>query len=105
MTCTEPPSFHDADLRRLPPIDRTRPSGKSQLLAAMALSELFTKPNAYVLMIADGRDQATAIFTRKIARPLDALLRELGLGKKDVAVTKNGVEIPALASMLEVIPT
>jgi terminase large subunit-like protein len=80
-----------------------RQSGKSQLLAALAVSELFLVPNAYVMLVTASETQATSVFARKFRRPLDQLRRDLGISTKDIVLTQASIEVPSLGSMLEVI--
>jgi terminase large subunit-like protein len=82
-----------------------RQSGKSQFLAVLALTELLTRPGAFILLIAAGADQATAIFARKVRRPLERLLREKGIERRHVIITRRSVEFPDLGAKLEVVPT
>jgi len=80
-----------------------RQTGKSQLLSTMAISELLTKPGSYTVLMSASSDQATAIFLRKIKRPLERLLKELGMPKGYARFTLRGVEIPSLGSVLELL--
>jgi len=77
-----------------------RQTGKSQLLAAMAISELFTKPGSYTVFLAAAANQAGAIFHRKIRRPLERVT-----DRGAVRFTKRGVELPGAGSALEVLAT
>lgn len=79
-----------------------RQTGKSQLLAAIAQTELLCVPNSYTVLVAASEAQQQAIYARKIRRPLERLLKSLGLHGL-AKFTKHGVEIPDLNSALEVL--
>jgi hypothetical protein len=79
-----------------------RQEGKSTFVAGSAASTILSKPNSYVLLVAGSEKQQKAIYTRKLRRPLERLMKTRGLD--DLArFTDNGIEIPALNSALEVI--
>ncbi len=80
-----------------------RQTGKSQLLAAMLITELLLRPGSYSLFVSASDTQAGAIFTRKVRRPLERLSRALGKSVWRMKLTKRGVEVPALGSVLEII--
>jgi hypothetical protein len=79
-----------------------RQSGKSQWMAAAAVSELLITPGAYVVFLAAAEHQAAAVYTRKVRRPLEKLVKALGL-TGEVKFTQRGVEVPAFNSALEVL--
>src|SRR6266446_4567367 len=84
-----------------------RQSGKSQCLAALAITELLLRPNAYVVMAAASETQAGAIYGRKIKKPLERMLQLRGAQspwRKHVRITKRGIELSTGAA-LEVIAT
>ncbi len=86
---------------------RPRQSGKSQLVAAMAITELLLRPGAYVVLAAASEKQAAAIYTRKIKTPLERLFRVRGGSarrRKQINTTKRGIEL-ANGAALEVIAT
>ena len=86
---------------------RPRQSGKSQLLAALAITELLLRPGAHVVMAAASEKQAGAIFERKIKQPLERLLQLRGVNarwRKQIKTTKRGIELSTGAT-LEVIAT
>jgi hypothetical protein len=79
-----------------------RQEGKSTFVGACASSTILTKRNAYVLLVAGSEKQQKAIYHRKLRRPLERLMKQVGLD--DLAhFTANGVEIPAMNSAVEVI--
>jgi hypothetical protein len=86
---------------------RPRQSGKSQCLAALAITELLLRPGAHVVMAAAGERQARAIYERKIKQPLERMLQLRGVNacwRKHVMTTKRGIELSTGAT-LEVIAT
>jgi len=86
---------------------RPRQSGKSQCLAALAITELLLRPGAYVIMAAASEKQAAAIYGRKIKKPLERMLqlrRARSPWRKHIATTKRGIELSNGAA-LEVIAT
>jgi len=86
---------------------RPRQSGKSQLVATMAITELLLRPGAYVVMAAASEKQAAAIYARKIKKPLERLLQLRGAGsrwRKHITATKRGIEL-ANGAALEVVAT
>jgi len=93
------PTIHEVALSLV------RQSGKSQFLAAAAISELFVKPNAFVLYVAASEGQATSIFGRKLKSPLLAVRQSLGIGKQELFISDRSIEIPSTGAALEVIPT
>ncbi len=80
-----------------------RQTGKSQLLAAALITELLLRPGSYSIFVSASEIQASAIYTRKIRRPLERLLKAIGRNAWKMTMTKRGVEVPALGSALEVI--
>jgi hypothetical protein len=87
---------------------RPRQSGKSQLLAALAITELLLRPGAYVVMAAASEKQAAAIYTRKIKLPLVRLLhlaRASSWWRKHVRLSKRGIEYTTGGAALEVMAT
>src|SRR5438552_1426638 len=56
-----------------------RQSGKTQELARQAIGELLTVPNASILFLSAGREQAETIFARKFRQPMLRLLKAAGL--------------------------
>jgi hypothetical protein len=82
-----------------------RQSGKSQFLAKEAVWKLFATPGCYVLYIAAAESQSQAVFARKLRRPLERLLKELGVGKRAAIVTKRSIELLEYGSKLEVVAT
>jgi hypothetical protein len=82
-----------------------RQSGKSQFLAKEAVWRLFSTPGSYVLYIAAAESQSQAVFARKLRRPLERLLKELGVGKRAAIVTKKSIELLEYGSKLEVVAT
>jgi hypothetical protein len=82
-----------------------RQSGKSQFLAKEAIFRLFAKPGAYVLYLCAAESQSQAVFARKIRRPLEKLLREIGVGKRAAVITRKSVELLEYGSKLEVVAT
>jgi hypothetical protein len=88
------PGIHEL-LLKLP-----RQSGKSQLLMAMAMSELLLRPGSYTLLVAASKQQQQAIFERKLRKPLTRLLKSWAT---EVRFTQNGAEVPSLNSALEII--
>src|SRR5947209_4550631 len=74
-----------------------RQSGKSQLLAALAISELLCVPNSYTVLVAASESQQQAIYNRKIRKPFEKLLSSLGL-KGQAKFTAHGIEMPACGS-------
>jgi terminase large subunit-like protein len=86
---------------------RPRQSGKSQCLAAMAITELLLRPSAHVVMASASEKQAGAIYDRKIKKPLERMLQRLGVTarwRKHITTTKRGIELSTGAT-LEVIAT
>ena len=86
---------------------RPRQSGKSQCLAALAITEVLLRPDAYVVMAAASETQAAAIYARKIKKPLERMLRLPAANspfRKHVRITKRGIELSNGAA-LEVIAT
>jgi len=84
-----------------------RQSGKSQCLAALAITELLLRPNAYVVMAAASETQAGAIYGRKIKKPLERMLqlrRAESPWRKHIRIAKRGIELSTGAA-LEVIAT
>ena len=84
-----------------------RQAGKTQCLAAMAISELLLRPGAYVIMAAASERQAAATYLRKIKNPLERLLQSRGAGsrwRKHLRATKRGIEL-ANGAALEVVAT
>jgi hypothetical protein len=81
-----------------------RQAGKSQALLHGAVSELLTRRHAFVLYVAAAEHQAGAVYERKLRRPLTSLLTRLGM-LDAVQFTKRGVQVPALGSALEIVPT
>ena len=59
--------------------------------------------NAFILFVTAGRDQADSVYTRKLRRPLQKLLRAAGLPASAIKTTKRGVENSALNSGLEIL--
>jgi len=84
---------------------RVRQDGKSTFLAVTAVLALLLVTGAYVVFIAAAEPQAQAIFARKIRRPLERLLRALGVSPRELIVTKRSIEYPELGSKIEVIAT
>jgi hypothetical protein len=85
----------------------SRQTGKSQCLAAIAVTELLTRPGAYVVMAAASERQAQAIYSRKIKKPLEHMFRGRRPNSKRrgrLIVTKRGVEL-SNGAVLEVIAT
>jgi hypothetical protein len=78
----------------------SRQSGKSQLLMAMAMSELLLVPGSYTLLVAASRSQQQAIFERKLRRPLERLLRHW---TTPITFTNNGAEVPSTGTALEIL--
>lgn len=88
-------------------LSRPRQSGKTQCLAALAITELLLRPGAYVVLAAASETQAGAIYFRKIKKPLERMLQLRGVGsslRKHIRTTKRGVELSNGAA-LEVIAT
>jgi len=84
-----------------------RQAGKTQCLAAMAITELLLRPGAYVVMAAASEKQAAATYARKIKKPLERMfqLRDPGSRwRKHITATKRGIEL-ANGAALEVIAT
>lgn len=82
-----------------------RQSGKTQALAVAAVSELLLRPGSFTLFISASEQQAGSIYQRKIRRPLERLIQEIGMDRRRVSLTKRGLELTDFASVLEVIPT
>src|SRR5438132_1257590 len=88
-------------------ISLPRQSGKSQCLAAMAITELLLRPGAHVVMAAASEKQAGAIYDRKIKKPLERMLQLRGVKarmRKHITTTKRGIELSTGAT-LEVVAT
>lgn len=81
-----------------------RQSGKTQLLAVMGATELLLRPGSYSIFIAAAENQANAIYTRKLRRPLERLLKITKAERHTVKFTKRGIETSA-GSALEVLAT
>jgi terminase large subunit-like protein len=99
-------ALDDPTIRELV-LSRPRQSGKSQLLAALAITEVLLRPDAYVVMAAASETQAAAIYARKIKKPLERLLQLRGTAspfRKHVLITKRGIQL-SNGSALEVIAT
>jgi hypothetical protein len=79
-----------------------RQCGKTTGLAVIAGTELLCVPNAYVQMVSASLGQSEATFGRKFRRPLERLLRDLGLSGA-ARFSATGVEIPALGSEFRVV--
>jgi hypothetical protein len=79
-----------------------RQAGKSQFLAAVAASELLTRPGSYTVYVSASADQAMAIFSRKLRKPLEALVRDIGMSGS-LRFTQRGIEVPEFNTALEVI--
>lgn len=94
LQALDDPAVHEILLKTV------RQWGKSQLLAALGIAETVTVRGAYVIFVSAGETQATAIYTRKVRRPVERLARELGLV---VRTTKRGFEIPSLNAAYETI--
>jgi hypothetical protein len=84
-------------------VSTPRQEGKSQLAAAMMASSLFTQPGSYSALIAAGQAQAESVFHRKVRRPVERLLRELGVDKRHVIITKRSIELLETGSKCEVL--
>jgi hypothetical protein len=82
-----------------------RQAGKSTFLSVTAVLTLLLVAGAYAVFIAAAEPQAQAIFARKIRRPLERLLRVLGVSPRELIVTKRSIEYPELGSKIEVIAT
>jgi hypothetical protein len=80
-----------------------RQSGKTQFLMLRACEELLLVPNSYTLFVTASRDQAEAIFHRKLRLPLQRLLGAAGLPANTLKVTQHGAENPAINSALEIV--
>jgi hypothetical protein len=77
-----------------------RQVGKTEFLKCAGTSELLCRPNSYTVMVSASATQQQALYHRKLRRPLERFLDEMGL--RDAArFTATGVEIPALNSALE----
>src|SRR2546425_39047 len=63
----EDPAIHELLLKLV------RQKGKSQLLAAIAVTEALCVPNSYTVLVAASEAQQTAIFARKLRKPLERL--------------------------------
>jgi len=87
---------------------RPRQSGKSQCLAALAITELLLRPGAYVVMAAASERQAGAVYDRKIKKPLERMFRlrtpHAARWRKHIRTTKRGIEL-STGSTLEVVAT
>ncbi len=80
-----------------------RQTGKTQKLIARSVEDLLLVPNAYILFLTAGREQADTIYERKLRRPLLRLLRAAGLPASTIKTTKRGVDNPALNSAFEIV--
>jgi phage terminase large subunit-like protein len=80
-----------------------RQSGKTQELARQAISELLTVPNASILFLSAGREQAETIFARKFRQPMLRLLKAAGLPASAIKMTQSSAENAASNSVLEVV--
>jgi hypothetical protein len=79
-----------------------RQAGKSQLLMAMAITELMLVPNSYIVLVAASEAQQHALYHRKLRRPLERVLDGLGQ-RKAARFTQRGVEIPCWNAALEIL--
>lgn len=86
-----------------------RQTGKSQLAAVAAVSELLCCPGSYTLCVAASKDQQQAIFNRKIRQPLQRALRTvLDDGQTlqqafGATFTQSGVTCERYGTQLEVV--
>ena len=78
-----------------------RQLGKSTLVAASAISELFTQ-NSYVLYVCASQAQGNAVWSRKVRGPLEKLLAEIGM-EGSAQFTAQSVTIPAFNSAMVVV--
>src|SRR5689334_12139441 len=95
-------ALDNPDIRELI-ISLSRQAGKSQCLAAMAITELLVRPGAHVVMAAASEKQAGAIYERKIKQPLERMLQLRGVNarwRKHVMTTKRGVELSTGATLV-----
>src|SRR5262245_11401259 len=83
-------------------LSRPRQSGKTQCLAAMAITELFLRPSAHVVMAAASEQQAWAIFDRKIKKPLERMFQLRGVNaswRQHITMTKRGIQLSTGATL------
>lgn len=80
-----------------------RQTGKSQCLAAMAHTELLTRPGSYTIFVSASENQAAAIYHRKIRRPLERLLKTMKAKAGTVTFTKRLIEVKDTGSAMEIV--
>ncbi len=79
-----------------------RQSGKTTFLAVGAIIHLLTVRHAYIIFVSASENQASAIFHRKIRRPLERLLKAAKL-ENAVSITARSLEFIPGNAALEVI--
>lgn len=82
-----------------------RQAGKTTYLARKAVQTMVMEPGSYIVFVTASETQAQSVFHRKLRRPVERMLKALGVAAREVIITKRSLELKEMGSKVEVIAT